>query len=189
MWVFSFSHRMVQSPYRPQSDVLMNASNIQFACFQEWLDLSSAFTRKKHMKNVNASGWCSSFPYWCLPCSQFLDMMDTIDRQKEEITKSGRWVLFLSAFCSSIAELSPLHFLPKTTHLSFPPKQMQDIRSTTLPASGSTGWAALHYEFTEGQVWRRKTLPFPLLCTVQAVLSRAVNKGDNLVGWLVYYFA
>jgi len=57
---------------------------------REWLELSPAVIRKRKLTNINASSWGSSFFHGCVPCSQFLDLMDTIDKQREEIARSGR---------------------------------------------------------------------------------------------------
>lgn len=139
-------------------------------CFlsREWPDLSPAVIRKRKLRHISAWSWCSSFSHWCSPCSQFLDLMDTIDKQREEIARSGRWVEFLSAFCFLIAELGPSHFLTEISHiffLSLPP-QMQDICGTSQPATGSIEGTALYYEFSESKVWRREMLTFSVLSAV-----------------------
>lgn len=86
----------------------------------EWLDLSSAVTRTRKMRNGNKTD-AVPLPRWCLSRSQFLDLMDTIDKQREEIARSDKWVVFLNAFCSLVPESGPLHFLAEVTDLfSFP---------------------------------------------------------------------
>lgn len=87
---------------------------------REWLDLSPAVIRKRKLRHKSASSWWGSFSHWCSPCSQFLDLMDTIDKQREEIARSGRWVEFLSAFCFLIAKSGPSHFLTEISHIFFP---------------------------------------------------------------------